>query len=177
MTEHNVNAGRVYVAGLSAGAAMAAIVAAAYPDLFSAVGVHSGLAPGCAHDLPSALQVMQHGRAGRGSAAVLDGVPLILFQGDQDSTVHPCNADEFIRQRNCGSGEPQRGQVPGGRAYTCRSYHDLDGKVLVERWTIHGASHAWSGGSCNGSFTDPAGPDASHEFVRFFQEHPRATTM
>ena len=179
MAEHHVDAGRVYVAGLSAGGAMAAIMAAAYPDLYAAVGVHSGLAPGSAHDLPSALQAMQRGGRGAGSAAPGRAIPLILFHGDRDSTVHPRNAEEFIRQW-AGASDPPRvtlrqGQVPGGRAYSCAVYQDPSGQTLVERWTVHGASHAWSGGSRNGSFTDPAGPDASRELVRFFREHPRTT--
>lgn len=69
----------------------------------------------------------------------------------------------------------RQGQVAGGRAYSCEVYQALIGQTLVERWTVHGAGHAWSGGSHNGSFTDPAGPDASRELVRFFREHPRIT--
>src|SRR5581483_10226134 len=107
MAEHQVDASRVYVAGLSAGGAMAAIMAAAYPDLYAAVGVHSGLAPGSAHDLPSALQAMQHGGHGAGSANAGRVIPLILFQGDNDSTVHPQNADALIRQWIAAPGEPQ----------------------------------------------------------------------
>lgn len=177
MAEYQVEASGVYVAGLSAGGAMAAIMAAAYPDLYAAVGVHSGLAPGSAHDLPSALQAMQHGGHRAGSASVDRVVPLILFQGDNDSTVHPQNADVLIRQWIAVPGKPQvtvhEGQVTGGKAYTRGVYRDLNGQAVVERWTIHGAGHAWSGGSRNGSYTDPAGPDASREFVRFFQEHLR----
>jgi poly(3-hydroxybutyrate) depolymerase len=179
MAEHRVDTARVYVAGLSAGGAMAAIMAAAYPDLYAAVGVHSGLAPGSAHDLPSALQAMQHGGTPAGSATPVRPIPLMLFQGDNDATVHPRNADEFIRQWVSEPGQPhvttRQGQVPGGRAYTCTVYQDLSGQTLVERWTVHGASHAWSGGSSNGSFTDPAGPDASQELARFFQQYPPAS--
>jgi poly(hydroxyalkanoate) depolymerase family esterase len=177
MAEHHVDAGRVYVAGLSAGGAMAAIMAVTYPDLYAAVGVHSGLAPGSAHDLPSALQVMQGGGQRAQQIAASRVIPLILFQGDGDSTVHPSNADQFIRQWIAAPTEPhvtvRQGQVTGGKAYTCAVYHDPNGQVLVERWTVHGAGHAWSGGSKNGSYTDPAGPDASGELVRFFQEHLR----
>lgn len=174
MAEYHVDARQVFVAGLSAGGAMAAIMAAAYPDLYMAVGVHSGLAPGIAHDLPSALQAMQHGGAHAGSNAAGRVIPLILFQGDQDSTVHPRNAEELIRQWGA-TPEPQQttvrqGQVVGGRAYTCAVYRDLSGQAIIEAWTVHGAGHAWSGGSRHGSFTDPAGPDASRELVRFFQE-------
>ncbi len=178
MAEHHTDAGRVYVAGLSAGGAMAAIMAADYPDLYAAVGVHSGLAPGSAHDLPSGLQAMQNAHPPAGSATAGRAIPLILFQGDRDSTVHPRNAEEFIRQWAAAPDQPPvttQGQTAGGRTYTCAVYHDGSGRAVVERWTVHGAGHAWSGGSRNGSFTDPAGPDASRELVRFFQEHPAGT--
>jgi poly(hydroxyalkanoate) depolymerase family esterase len=186
MAEYRVDPGRVYVAGLSAGGAMAAILAASYPDLYAAVGVHSGLAPGSAHDLPSAFQVMQHGgpagRAGAGRA-----LPLILFQGDSDSTVHPSNADYLVRQWASAAGPVtsggtaptvtvHQGRVAGGRDYTRAIYRDGQGQTLVEQWTVHGAGHAWSGGSRHGSYTDPAGPDASRELVRFFREHPKRST-
>ncbi|WP_202796867.1 extracellular catalytic domain type 1 short-chain-length polyhydroxyalkanoate depolymerase [Pedosphaera parvula] len=176
LAEHNVDQNRVFIAGLSAGGAMAAILAATYPELFAAVGVHSGLAPGKAHDLPSALQAMQGLGLDRQPGAPGRSIPLILFHGDRDSTVHPRNAEEFIRQW-VGDGPDEsslrRGQVPGGKTYSCAVYGNPDGRTLVERWTIHGASHAWSGGSVNGSFTDPAGPNASQELVRFFREHPQ----
>ncbi|HWQ90416.1 MAG TPA: esterase, partial [Clostridia bacterium] len=106
-------------------------------------------------------------------------IPLILFQGDNDETVHPGNAEEFIRLWTGGPDQPRetlrQGQVVGGRAYTCAVYQEPSGRTLVERWTVHGANHAWSGGSRNGTFTDPTGPDASEELVRFFREHPRTT--
>jgi poly(hydroxyalkanoate) depolymerase family esterase len=187
MAEYQVDARRVYVAGLSAGGAMAAIMAATYPDLYAAVGVHSGLAPGSAHDLPSAFQAMRGGgpagRAGAGHA-----IPLILFQGDCDPTVHPCNADHLAQQWTA-TAEPvtaggtaptvtvRRGRAAGGRDYTCAIYQDAHGQSVMEQWTVRGAGHAWSGGSRNGSFTDPDGPDASRELVRFFHEHPRGMTV
>jgi poly(hydroxyalkanoate) depolymerase family esterase len=179
MAEHHVDADRVYIAGLSAGGAMAAILAATYPELYAALGVHSGLAPGSAHDLPTALQAMQRGGRGGGSGVPGRGIPLILFHGDQDATVHPRNAEEFIRLW-AGASDPPRqtlrqGQVAGGRAYSCAVYQEPSGRTLVESWTVHGANHAWSGGSRNGTFTDPTGPDASGEVVRFFREHPRTT--
>jgi poly(hydroxyalkanoate) depolymerase family esterase len=186
MAEYQVDARRVYVAGLSAGGAMAAIMAATYPDLYAAVGVHSGLAPGSANDLPSAFQAMQGGGpAGRAGAGPI--IPLILFQGDADATVHPCNADQLVGQwaaagpSDTGGTAPtptlRQGRAAGGRDYTCATYPDARGRTVVERWTVHGAGHGWSGGSRNGSFTDPGGPDASRELVRFFREHPRGTTV
>jgi poly(hydroxyalkanoate) depolymerase family esterase len=175
MAVHNVDQTRVFIAGLSAGGAMAAILATTYPELFGAVGVHSGLAPGKAHDLPSALKAMQGHGLDRQTGAPDRPIPLILFHGDRDSTVHPRNAEEFIRQWVGGPDQPhatlRREQVPGGKAYSCAAYKEPGGRTVVERWTIHGASHAWSGGSPNGSFTDPAGPNASQELVRFFREH------
>ncbi|MGE5607907.1 MAG: alpha/beta hydrolase family esterase [Bacillota bacterium] len=184
MAQYSIDPGRIYVAGLSAGGAMAAILGATYPDLYAAVGVHSGLAPGCAQDLPSAFQAMQQGGSGGQQTRMGRLPPLILFHGDGDSTVHPCNADHLVQQWTATDGSPgpgesappvtvQQGQVPGGRAYTCEIYHDIRGQAVVERWTVHGAGHAWSGGSRHGSYTDPVGPDASRELVRFFQEHPR----
>ena len=187
MAEYQIDASRVYVAGMSAGGAMAAIMGATYPDLYAAVGVHSGLAPGSAHDLPSALQAMQRGGqakwAGAGRA-----IPLILFQGDADTIVHPCNAKDLVRQWTAAVGPGtaagtapavmvRQGQAASGRTYTCASYHDGGGQTVVEQWTIHGAGHAWSGGSPGGSYTDSDGPDASREFVRFFLEHPGKTTV
>ena len=178
MAQHNVDLNRVYIAGLSAGGAMAAILATTYPDLFAAVGVHSGLVPGKALDLPSALQAMQgRGQNIQSTRGPGRSIPVILFHGDRDTTVHPRNAEEFIRHWVGGPDQPhvtlRQGQVPGGKAYTCASYEEPDGRTLVEHWSIHGASHAWSGGSPNGSFTDPAGPNASQELARFFREHWR----
>jgi poly(hydroxyalkanoate) depolymerase family esterase len=187
MAEYTVDAGRVYVAGLSAGGAMAAIMGATYPDLYAAVGVHSGLAPGSAHDLPSAFQAMSQGGQARRSGAHR-AIPLILFHGDRDSTVHPQNADQLVLQWANVAGLATNGDAPlhsgvlqghsaGGQAYTRVIYRDVRGQTVAEQWTVHGAGHAWSGGSRAGSFTDPDGPDASSELVRFFREHPRGTTV
>ncbi|HOB76425.1 MAG TPA: PHB depolymerase family esterase [Phycisphaerae bacterium] len=185
MAERKVDPHRVYVAGMSAGGAMAAIMAAVYPELYAAVGVHSGLAPGSAHDLPSAFQAMQQG-ASTGTPQPGKAVPLILFHGDQDHTVHPRNAEQLVKQwlSTAGHGAPgtarPRAKVfqdssANGRAYTRAVYRCAAGETLVEWWTLHGAGHAWSGGSPNGSYTDPTGPEASRELVRFFLEHPRGT--
>jgi poly(hydroxyalkanoate) depolymerase family esterase len=188
--EYHVAADRVYVAGMSAGGAMAAIMGATYPDLYAAIGVHSGLAPGAAHDLPSAFSAMRQGQPGTtrhnartgGSARTL---PAILFHGDRDTTVHPRNGDHLLTHHwTANRGTPdstggeaprvteRRGRVSGGYAYTCATYQDANGRAIVERWTVHGLGHAWSGGSLPGSYTDPKGPDASAEMLRFFHEHP-----
>ncbi|MCA1687464.1 MAG: PHB depolymerase family esterase [Actinobacteria bacterium] len=180
--EYRVDPGRVYVAGMSAGGAMAAIMGEAYPDLYAAIGVHSGLAPGAAHDLPSAFAAMRQGgqvTVRRDSPAEESAriVPAIVFHGDRDTTVHPDNAERLLAHYYPAGEAPRvtarRGQVPGGYAYTCATHRDAGGRAIVERWTVHGLGHAWSGGSLPGSYTDPKGPDASAEMVRFFQQHPQ----
>jgi len=172
MRDHAVDPKRVYVAGLSAGGAAAAIMAATYPDLYAAVGIHSGLACGAARDLPSALMAMRQG----GSGHIADRrsvVPTIVFHGDRDTTVHPANGDRIVAQSTGtrGTASVVRGQVPGGHAYTLRMQNEAGGQVTSEHWTIHGAAHAWSGGSPAGSYTDPKGPDATREMLRFFLAH------
>jgi poly(hydroxyalkanoate) depolymerase family esterase len=166
-----VDAGRVYVAGLSAGGAMAAVLGETYPELFAAVGVHSGLAPGVAADLPSALAAMQGGAAAKPNPAA--GRPVIVFHGDADATVHPSNGHGVVSRWTQSPAEPQRvaAAQPGGRAATQRIHRGPDGRVLAEHWIVHGAAHAWSGGSPAGSYTDSRGPDASAEMLRFFAEH------
>jgi poly(hydroxyalkanoate) depolymerase family esterase len=170
--EYAIDARRVYVAGLSAGGAMAAVMAAAYPDVYAAAGVHSGLAAGAAHDIPSAFAAMAKGAATRGVTTV----PLIVFHGDSDPTVAHVNADCLVKAVLPDARDRQRavttkGRVPGGHAYTRRVYAGRDGTALVEQWTVHQAGHAWSGGSPHGTYTDPQGPDASTELVRFFAEN------
>ncbi len=189
VANHSVDARRIYVAGLSAGGAMAVTLGMTYPDLYAAVGVHSGLPHGVAQDLPSAFAAMRSGKGDgtrrcRGGTA---GVPAIVFHGDRDTTVHPCNGDEVIaqcapthagREATPADGRTprvsvERGQVPQGHAYTRTIYHDSEGNPLVEQWLVHGAGHAWSGGSPRGSYTDPKGPDATLEMLRFFDQHPQ----
>jgi poly(hydroxyalkanoate) depolymerase family esterase len=182
MREYAVDPRRVYVGGLSAGAAAAVVMGATYPDLYAAIGVHSGLACGAANDLPSAFAAMRQGElvASFGSGDILplgsDGsaIPTIVFHGDRDTTVHPRNGDHVIAQSMRATNvqsQVQRGRVPGGHAYT-RTIHSTDGgRAILEHWEIHGAGHAWSGGSPAGSYTDPRGPDAAREMLRFFLAH------
>jgi poly(hydroxyalkanoate) depolymerase family esterase len=184
MDEYEVEEGRVYVAGMSAGGAMAAILGATYPDLYAAVGVHSGLAPGSAHDLSSAFTAMRQGgpvvarpeNTCRGKRIL----PTIIFHGDGDATVHPRNGDRLLAHLDAGDRHgssvqvtTRRGRATGGYGYTRFTYKDEDGGALAERWSVHGLGHAWSGGGHPGSYTDPKGPNASAEMVRFFLQHRR----
>jgi poly(hydroxyalkanoate) depolymerase family esterase len=174
VAEFSADPDRVYAAGLSAGGAAAAILAATYPDLFAAVGVHSGLACGSARDVASAFAAMkgQGGAPGRNRQAV----PTIVFHGDVDRTVHPANGDQVVAQAMAVTGlaeTVERGTSPGGVAYTRTVRSDGTGQARLEYWVLHGAGHAWSGGSPDGSFTEPRGPDASRAMVRFFLGHAR----
>jgi poly(hydroxyalkanoate) depolymerase family esterase len=176
MQDYSVDPKRVFVAGLSAGGAAAAIMGATYSDLYAAVGIHSGLAYGAATDMPSAFAAMrQGGGAGRQTVAGGPLVPTIIFHGDRDSTVHPDNGARAMEQV-IGTTRTQkkvhRGQIPGGHGYT-RTTHAEGEREILEHWNIHGAGHAWSGGSAAGSYTDTEGPDATKEMLRFFLENPR----
>ena len=168
MAEFSADPARVYAAGLSAGGAAAAILAATYPDLFAAVGIHSGLACGAARDLPSALAAMK-GQAGP-ARTNRQPVPTIVFHGDGDRTVHPANGDQVIVQAGAAPGLTEtvtRETSPGGIAYTRTVRSDADDRAVQEHWLLHGVGHAWSGGSPAGSYTEPRGPDASRAMVRF----------
>ena len=239
MQQNGIDSRRVYIAGLSAGGAMAAIVAAAYPEIYAAVGVHSGLAVGAASNVSEALAAMRSGAKGEKGAGLggtrghvgggmsratsgLKGdrpagpdcavptiaVPAIIFHGDQDATVHPRNGEQVSEQAIAavqgasGQSATQRmeqGVASGGRRFTrtvhqrnndidrdvdrdlnCDTNRDVDrdldhntrSATVAEHWLVHGAGHAWSGGDAKGSYTDPKGPDASREMLRFFFEHP-----
>ena len=171
MTQYAVDADQVSIAGLSAGGAMAVIVGALYPELYQAVGVHSGLPFGAAHDLPAALQAMKAGAPGRKGGAATR--PVIVFHGDKDHTVAAVNAEQVLADALAphGSGQPasETAKAPGGRKYTRDVHTSRDGTVVAEHWVLHGGGHAWAGGSPSGSYTDCKGPDASREMVRFFK--------
>lgn len=176
IAEYGIDTRRVYVAGLSAGGAMAAILADTYPQLYAAAGVHSGLAAGAAKDLPSALSAMK-GIGVRPGAASSTPVPTIVFHGDRDSTVHPANAGAVVAASAGADARVQSLRVSGanqGRDSTKHVYTNAQGKVVAEYWEVHGAGHAWAGGSPKGSYTDLSGPDATQEMLRFFFEHPLA---
>jgi len=187
--QYGLDRKQVFVAGLSAGGAMAIIMGSTYPDLYQAVGVHSGLPYASASDLTSALGAMR-GTSGTsvtspssarrgGASAKLEAIPVIVFHGDRDTTVSPSNGtgliDDFVArfEQTAASGEKistvvEEGKTGTGHRYSRTSLH-VDGRpVLAEHWLIHGAGHAWAGGNASGSYTDASGPDASREMLRFF---------
>lgn len=167
------NSARVYIAGISAGGAAAAIIAAAYPELYVAVGVHSGLARGDITTIRGALSAMRNGIGPGAVSKTKRPPPTIIFHGDQDGVVHPSNAGGFLNHLQRSAPGPLvrrsvRGQSTGGRDFIRTTYRANNGEILLEDWTVHGSGHAWSGGRRAGSHTDPAGPGASREMIRFF---------
>jgi poly(hydroxyalkanoate) depolymerase family esterase len=183
---YQIEASMVYVAGLSAGGAMAVIMATEYPDIFAAAAVHSGMPYNAARNLFSALSAMKHGpqrrwydQFGNKPESQAPAVPMIVFHGDADTVVHPRNGEQVIKEAVAGTlcaetealvdcGLPER------RSYTRTVYHDETGNEMAEQWVIHGSGHGWSGGCSDGSYTDPNGPDASYEMMRFFLERKLA---
>lgn len=176
MNEQAVDKQRVFVAGLSAGAAMAVVLGETWPDLFAAVGAHSGLPFAAAHDIPSAMAAMKGRGVNERERVANNVVPTIVFHGDRDHTVQHSNGEHIAQQarRATPALDVRRdsGTAAGGRRYTRERHTDAVGRVLVEQWTVHGAGHAWSGGDAAGTYTDNAGPDASAEMLRFFLAQP-----
>jgi poly(hydroxyalkanoate) depolymerase family esterase len=192
---HGADPRRVFVAGLSAGAAMAVVLGETYPEVFAGVGAHSGLPYGSAYDIPSAMLAMKGGHSGMPNLQNLPGaaagprrkpvhaVPTIVFHGDRDHTVQPSNAAQIVQEAieahaaEAGTVLQPRSQSAtsaGGRSYSRTLHVDANGQSRIEAWTLHGAGHAWAGGDASGSYTDGRGPDASAEMVRFFLAQPRA---
>ncbi len=150
---------------------MAAILADVYPELFSAAGIHSGLARGTARDVLSAMSAMRNGGAPPTTMAPQPNpVRRIVFHGEADSTVHPSNAAMLVAAVVGEDAKPAKVSTRAlrGRRYTRSEFAAADGSTLVDLWMIEGAGHAWSGGRAAGSFTDRQGPDASAQMVRFF---------
>jgi poly(hydroxyalkanoate) depolymerase family esterase len=180
-SEFGIENSRVFVAGLSAGGAMAAVMGETYPNLYAAVGVHSGLPYGAANDVVSAFAAMRgdvgfSACAARPFAAERPAAPrTIVFHGSADRTVHPRNADRIIGMARARVAADQswseRGVSGNGRSFTRTVVDAQDGTPAIELWQVDGAGHAWSGGHPGGSYTDPRGPDASAEMVRFFLNH------
>jgi poly(hydroxyalkanoate) depolymerase family esterase len=196
-SQWTIDSNQIYVVGASAGAAMAVILAATYPDLFAAIGVHSGVEYQAVTNIISALKVMRHG----GPDPVLQGqrayeamgsykrvVPMIVFQGTRDRVVPPISGDKVVQQwmqtnhlashglyladfKNPTT--TTSGQVPGGYAYTVYTWKDSRGNEVQVYWKINGLGHAWSGGGPTGSHTDPQGPNASEAMYQFFMNHPK----
>ncbi|MDP4033407.1 MAG: PHB depolymerase family esterase [Pseudorhodobacter sp.] len=174
MKEFGLGRDAVFVAGLSAGGAMAAILADVYPDVFSAAGVHSGLARGAGRDVVSAMSAMRSGGTSEGATPTVatpsDPVRRIIFHGEADSTVHPSNASMIVAAAVGGDATPTKVSKRSvrGRGYARSEYAGSDGATLVEHWMIEGSGHAWSGGRAAGTYTDSKGPDASAHMIRFF---------
>jgi poly(hydroxyalkanoate) depolymerase family esterase len=173
--DHDADPARTYIAGLSAGGAAAVVMASAYPDIFSAVGVHSGLPAGSAQDIPQAFAAMRSGAKGKPHQNVM---PTIVFHGLADSTVHPDNGTAVLSQALDAMprlrATTRQEVVKDGHLYRTTVYHHADGRSFAEYWQIEGAGHAWAGGNSSGSYTDPKGPDASRQLVRFFLQHRHA---
>jgi poly(hydroxyalkanoate) depolymerase family esterase len=187
-----VDARRVYVAGMSAGGAMAAVMAATHPDLFAAVAVHSGLAFRCATSVGAATTAMTQGAPdpeGQGRAAReamghhARPVPAIVVHGTADRIVCPINGEHAVRQAmaaNRLAGQDHAGlrferpasrtrhRSDGGLAYTRTRWTDTDGRLVHEYLEVEGLGHAWSGGARGGSYTDPRGPSAAEAIWAFF---------
>ena len=173
---HQADSARVYVAGLSAGGAMAAILGHEYPELYAAVGVHSGLPYGAASDVMSALTAMRSGDRVSGAGGYAP--PTIVFHGDADQTVHVSNGQASASAACQQSGDGAKltkqvfqGKSAQGQAFTRTVYSNVAGSGVSEYWQLHGAGHAWSGGGAHGSYTNPKGVDASAEMLRFFLAH------
>ena len=184
--------GRVYVMGMSAGGAMACILAATYPDVYASVGIHSGLEYRAAGSVLSGLLAMANGgpdpqRQGQVAYAAMGPrarvVPALVVEGGVDRTVRPVNGDQVVRQwlttSRLASGAAtgldfarpsasRDGLAPGGLAYSVRTWNDVAGRSVVQYWTVPGLAHAWSGGAAAGSFTDPRGPSATEAMYDFF---------
>lgn len=169
--EYRLDRQSTFAAGLSAGASMAAILGASYPEVFSAVGIHSGVDYAAAHDAASAFAAMRGQSGGARINSATSGIRTILFHGTKDAVVHPSNADA-LRDAALGGRATYKIRSEAvdvnGRAATRVDYIDTAGKTQVQDWRIEGAGHLWSGGNSKGSHTDASGPHASDAMVQFF---------
>ncbi len=173
MREFDAEPSQVFVAGMSAGGAMAAVLGAEYPELFAAIGVHSGLPAGSARDIITGLQAMK--KPGR-ARSLREAVPVIVFHGDADHVVNQGNGEAVLKQfvgahaglRATPLQASETETTQGGRRATHRTWRDEEGRAMAEHWVVHGAGHTWAGGDAAGSHTDALGPNASREILRFF---------
>lgn len=197
--KHAVDRGAVFAAGISAGGAMTAVLGAAYPDVFAAIGVASGLEYAAASSELEGRQAMSAGgpdpavagrRAFEAAAGNARRVPAIVFHGADDRIVAPVNADQAVgqwAQTNDLAADGQddddvdavadgkeEGQAPNGKRYTRWFFKDHAGRVVLQKVVVSGMGHAWSGGDAAGSYTDPKGPDASAMTWEFFKANRRA---
>jgi poly(hydroxyalkanoate) depolymerase family esterase len=178
MHTYHIDERRVFVAGMSAGGAMAVILAATYPELYAAAGVHSGMPYRAAQNMFAALTAMRGGSANSAAVDPAKSIPIIVFHGDEDATVHPRNGERIVSQSLAAAAPTvldsatETAADGAGRAYARTIHRDADGNAVAEHWVVHGTGHAWSGGSESGSFTDARGPDASGEMLRFFLRQP-----
>ena len=193
-SDHAFDTQRVFVAGMSAGGAMAVVLGEQYPELFAAVGIHSGLPSGVANNLMQALSAMKGGSHPIVRRQPIPPIreattptsarnqPTIVFHGAQDHTVDAANAQTIIT--NClhhasAADDDITSQciqpVPGPNAVTITTYSDSAKQVICEYWHLHSAGHRWSGGDSAGTHTDAEGPNASAEMVRFFLNNVKTT--
>lgn len=177
IAQHAVPKDRVFAAGLSAGGAMAVILGQTYPDMFTAIGAHSGLAYGAARDVGTALAAMKGQMQPPAARGKPRPVRTIIFQGTADNTVVPANAvrisDDVLTQISGQQTQTHDTGTLNGRGYARTVTLDDQGRDVLELWQIDGLGHAWSGGQSAGSYTDPTGPDASAEMIRFFLQYTR----
>jgi poly(hydroxyalkanoate) depolymerase family esterase len=178
IADYRIDPRRVFVAGMSAGGAMAEILARCYPDLFAAVAVHSGLPYRCANNVVSALSVMRdaasaHAQPARSPLAM----PTLVIRGDDDKTVDPANSEAIVDQAARDwpaddqlTREATTSTTAGGRATTCTTFRNRGGRVVIESWNVSGGGHHWFGGDARGSHTDSSGPSASELVRQFFDD-------
>jgi poly(hydroxyalkanoate) depolymerase family esterase len=172
VSKRTADRSRIFVIGLSAGGAMAIVLGKTYPEVFSGIGVHSGLPYLSASDVASAFAAMKKTRSGSRSDRGSLKTRTIVFHGDADTTVHVGNGSQVFSEAFASDDTKltiSNGEVPGGHRYSVTKAKSADGETVAEYWMIKGAGHAWSGGHLAGSYTDPKGPDASREMLRFFR--------
>ncbi len=167
----------VFVAGFSAGGAMAATMAVIYPELYTALGIHSGVPHGAARDFMSAMIAMQHGSMASYASHPSHGkIPTIVFHGDQDNTVHSTHAAQFLTKAQWPWVDVAEGERytevspwrPGHYGTTRTVQLDSEQRIFSEQWMVHGGGHAWYGGDATNTYIDANGPDAAQEMMRFF---------